>query len=89
MALQCSTDVLDYGDFEFIDCQTINISYNIRGLANISLTVITTRNELLNDYTTLEYGGVIFNGWITGVNISKIPGTLVNQFQLQITAFGC
>lgn len=89
MALTCSTNVVQYDDFEFIDCTTLSINYNIRGQANISFAVVSTRKELLNDYTTLSFGGVTFNGYINDVTLQKIPGTLVYIFQLNIIAFGC
>jgi hypothetical protein len=89
MALTCSTNVVQYDDFEFIDCTTLSISYNIRGQATVSFTVVSTRKSLLNDYTNLNYGGVSFKGYLTDVSLQKIPGTLVYQFQLNLIAFGC
>ena len=88
-ALSCSTADLDYGTFEFIDCSTISVSYNVRGVANISFTVLSSSDELLNDYTNLTFGNVNFIGYVSNVSVSKITGTLINQFQLQLTAFGC
>ena len=89
MALTCSTNIVQYDDFEFIDCSTLSISYNIRGQANLSFSVVSTRKDLLNDYTNLSYGGVNFNGYINDVSLQKIPGTVIYQFQLNIIAFGC
>jgi len=89
MALTCSTNIVQYDDFEFIDCTTLSINYNVRGQANISFSIVTTSKTLLNDYTTLSFGGVTFTGYINDVSMQKIPGTLVYQFQLNIIAFGC
>lgn len=89
MAMTCSTSDLSYEDFEFIDCSTINVNYVQTGEASVSFTVVTSRDDLYNNYTNLEFGGVRYNGWIVDVNVSKIPGTLVNLFNVTYKAFGC
>lgn len=89
MPLVCSADEVIYDDFEFIDCQTLNISYDVRGIATISFSVVTPREELQENYTSLIFGGVNFKCFVNNVTISKIPGTLVNNFQMQLTGFGC
>lgn len=89
MALTCSTNIVQYESFEFIDCSTINISYNVRGIATVSLTVLTTSSELSGTYTELSFGGVDFSLVVKDVQISKIPGTLVNMFNISMTGFGC
>ena len=89
MALSCSTSVAQLDPFEFIDCSTINITYAQTGEANISLTVVSTYSNLNNDYTNLVFGGVRYTGWIVDVNLSKIPGTLVNLYNITYKAFGC
>lgn len=89
MALTCSTTVVSYETFEFIDCSTINVNYDVRGIATVSFAVVTTRSTLLNDYTNMELGGVRYKLHIRDVQVSKLPGTLVNVFQLNLEGFGC
>lgn len=89
MALTCSSSLHNYEAFEFIDCSTINISYNARGIATVSLTVISTSSEMRGDYTFLRFGGIDFSLIIRDVQVSKIPGTRVNTFNLSMTGFGC
>ena len=89
MALVCNSSIARPNDFEFIDCSTISISYNVRGIANVGFTVVSTKQQLLNDYTNLVFGGVRFKGFITAVDINPIPGTLVFEIRLTIIAFGC
>jgi hypothetical protein len=89
MALTCSSNIIEYEDFEFVDCSALTITYNIRGQATLSFSVVSTRQNLLNDYTDLSYGGVNFRGYINDVSMQRIPGTLVYQFQINILAFGC
>lgn len=89
MALSCSTSVAQLSPFEFIDCSTINVSYAQTGEATVSLTVVSTYLSLNNDYTSLVFGGVRYTGWIADVSLSKIPGTLVNLYNITYKAFGC
>jgi len=89
MALTCSSSVIQYEDFEFIDCSTISISYSQRGIASVSFTVVSTRDSLLNSYTALTFGGVNFMLTIRDITISLIPGTLVYTYQMSMVGFGC
>ncbi len=89
MALSCSTGVSQNQQFEFIDCSTLNINYDVRGIVTLSFSVISTSGGLQNVYTSLTFGGVTFNGFITSVDINPIPGTLVYEIRLNIVAFGC
>lgn len=89
MALTCSTTAIQYEDFEFIDCSTISISYTQRGLANVSFTILSTRDTLLNSYTNMTFGGVNFQLSIRDLTVSLIPGTLVYTFQMTMVGFGC
>lgn len=89
MALRCSSTIAQFDAFEFIDCSTISISYNAQGIATVSFSVISSRDTLMNDYTDLVFGNVRFLLYIQNVQVQKIPGTIVNVFQLSLTGFGC
>lgn len=89
MALSCSTSTVVYENFEFIDCSTLNVNYNARGVANISFAVVCSKNQLEENYTRLSIGGVDFSGFLDNVQVSVIPGTLVYIFQMSVIAFGC
>ena len=89
MALTCSSSVVQYEDFEFIDCTTISISYSQRGIASVSFTVVSTKETLLNSYNNLSFGGVNFQLLLRDITISLIPGTLVYTYQMSLTGFGC
>lgn len=81
--------------FEFIDCPTINISYQQNGLATVSFTVVSTEQvpgtNPVRDYTQLTFGGVDFKGFITEVASSVIPASIPSVFEHRITliATGC
>ena len=89
MALNCSSSLISPESFEFIDCTTISVSYAQTGEASVSFTVVTTDLTLNNDYTSMTFGEVTFNGYISDVSVSRIPGTLVYLFNISYKAFGC
>jgi hypothetical protein len=81
--------------FEFLDCATISIQYQVTGLANVSFTVVSTEQEPgvtpERDYTQLTFGGVDFRGYITqldsGIIVGSIPSVFEHRFSLVMT--GC
>lgn len=81
--------------FEFIDCPSINISYQQNGLASLSFTVVST--EVVpgitppRDYTQHTFGGVDFKGFVTGVASAPILGSIPTVFEHRFTivATGC
>jgi hypothetical protein len=93
VALVCSTDLtgVDLGFTEFIDCSTINISYNETGVATVSFAVVASAAEPVdvNAYTSLTYGGVHFTGYITGLAIKRMPGTLAYEHRYTLSMIGC
>lgn len=89
MALSCSSSLISPESFEFIDCSTISVTYVATGEASISFTVVTTDLTLNNDYTSMTFGGVDYNGYIVDVTVNRIPGTLVYLFNISYKAFGC
>jgi hypothetical protein len=60
----------------FIECTSLNISYDILGVATITYTVVTDTSglegQLVNQITA---GGQTFSGYITNASISPIPQT--------------
>jgi len=104
MALTCELPNQVTNVPSFIDCQSINVSYQINGLANVSFTVVSSSKTInLGNYTTVIIGSnretrrassftagrVRYKGVITSYEISPIQGTLVYEHRLQLLAFGC
>jgi hypothetical protein len=93
MALTCPTDLsgVSLGFTEFIDCDSVSINLDRLGVATVSFTVISvsdTPNDV-NAYTDLVFGGVNFTGFISNLEVSRIPGTLVFQHNYTINGIGC
>ncbi len=88
---------VDVEDFEFIDCNSVNISYNSRGEASLSFVVVAKYddkdisqglNYLENTYTDLVFGGVRFKGYITSVSVREIEYTHAYEFSISMIATG-
>lgn len=81
--------------FEFIDCATISIQYQINGLATVSFTVVSTEPipgiSPPRDFTLLTFGGVDFRGFVTQVDSAIIPASIptVYEHRFSLTMTGC
>lgn len=104
MAVVCSITTSPISPFSFLDCGTVSISYDIRGLATVSFTVVSNSASItLSGYTTVEFGSntstrttgpfsagrVRFKGTITNYELVPIPGTLVYEHKIQLLGWGC
>lgn len=56
----------------FMECESINVNYNVMGIATITYTWIDN-SESLNLKNTITIGGVQFEGWITDVYQQPMP----------------
>lgn len=90
MALTCPTDLtgVDLGFQSFIDCSTISLNYNELGLVTLNFSVISVSAQP-DTYTTLTFGGVTFTGFVTNLEVSRLPGTLVYEHRYTMTTIGC
>lgn len=81
--------------FEFIDCATISIAYQVNGLATVSFTVVSTEDvpgvTPPRDYTQLTFGGVDFKGFVTQLDTAIIPASIPTVFEhrFTLTMTGC
>jgi hypothetical protein len=104
MALVCTVPTSSLNPFTFVECSSVNISYDVRGLATVSFTVVSTSSAIeLSDYTTISFGSnnstrntgsftagrIIYKGIITNYELSPIAGTVVYEHRLQMLAWGC
>lgn len=58
----------------FIECESLNINYNIMGIATISYNYVSNE-DTLSLSNTLTIGGIQFNGYITEVYQQPISNT--------------
>jgi hypothetical protein len=89
MALYCPAPSSSLVRFEFIDCGSISISYDRRGIATVSFTIISSDGEMDGVYTDLTFGGVRFRGPITSVDVQRISKTTVYTIRVSLIGFGC
>jgi hypothetical protein len=59
---------------EFIDCTSLNLSYNVMGLVTISYTVVHNTADFVT-YNTVDAGGQTFTGFVTNASFNQIPQT--------------
>ena len=62
---------------EFVDCTSLNISYDIMGLATVNFVVVRNEegfpsSDFLND---IEAGGRTFTGYVTSITVNPIQNT--------------
>ncbi len=67
---------------EFIECTSVNISYDILGLATVSYTLVSDHpNPTI--YTSIDAGDQTFSGYVTNITMNIIPKT--NWYETQVT----
>ena len=59
---------------DFIDCTSLNISYDVMGRATVTYTVTHSEAEFVV-YKTINAGGRTFSGYITNASMNQIPNT--------------
>jgi len=59
---------------EFIDCTSLNFSYNVMGIVTVSYTVVHDSAGFVT-YDTISAGGQSFAGYIISASMNQIPGT--------------
>jgi hypothetical protein len=104
MALVCNITTAQLNPFVFIDCASVNISYSVTGMTNVSFTVISTSSSIdLSSYQVISFGSnngsrtdgthvagrITYRGYVTGYELGNIPGTRVYEHKLSLIAWGC
>jgi len=59
---------------EFIDCTSLNISYNVMGIATVSYTVVHDVFKFIT-YKTITIGTKTFTGSVVNAALNQIPNT--------------
>lgn len=59
---------------EFIDCTSLNLSYDVMGLVTVSYTVVHNSYKFVT-YNSITAGGVTFSGYVMNASVNAIPHT--------------
>lgn len=59
----------------FIDCTSLNISYDIMGIATVTYTIVADEPGFENVQNEISAGGQTFRGYVTSASMSQIPYT--------------
>lgn len=71
----------------FIDCTSVNLSYNVYGLATITYTVVSNTGGIHHFGTnSITIGNRTFYGYIASAYVNRIPNT--EWFESHITFTG-
>ena len=57
---------------EFIDCTSLNISYDIMGLVTVSYTVIHNSFKFVT-YNSISAGDKSFSGYVINASVNAVP----------------
>jgi hypothetical protein len=68
---------------EFIDCTSLNISYNVMGIATVSYTVVHDSPGFIT-YNSISAGGQTFTGYVVNASLDQIMNTS-NWFETHVT----
>jgi len=77
-------------EIEFIDCGSLNISYDATGKASVSFNVVKNNGETsLDRYTNPEWGGVNFDLMVLNSNQKALIGSRGwYEWSLQLAGVG-
>jgi len=77
-------------NIEFIDCGSLSISYDVQGIASVSITVIRDDDKSLQKtYTSKRWGGVLFDLGLMRAQQQPIIGSGGwNQWAVQLEGVG-
>jgi hypothetical protein len=71
----------------FIDCTSVNISYNVYGIATITYTVVSDVAGIQHfGSDSFRIGGRTFRGYISSASMNRIPNT--TWYESHITFVG-
>lgn len=70
----------------FIDCTSLNINYNIMGIATITYTMVTDNPNIGVIDPVLEAGNQTFVGIITEASINQIPESTWYEIHVSMIA---
>lgn len=68
---------------EFIDCTSLNVSYNVMGIATVTYTVVHDKFDFVV-YREISAGGQTFRGYVTNAAVNPIPNT-EGWYETQVT----
>lgn len=70
---------------DFIECTSLNISYDVMGIATVSYTVVHNTPTTFY-YPVIEAGGQIFRGYVASASMNPIPNTTWYESQITMIA---
>lgn len=73
---------------QFIECTTLNINYNIMGIATVTYTIVSDSSDFPDESSmnslTVGKPSTKFNGYVTDAYLNAIPNT-VGWYETKVT----
>lgn len=72
----------------FVECASLNITFNVMGIATVSYSIITDTPNMnqIDDTLPLQAGGKTFTGFVTAASMRQIPKTTWYEINVTIVA---
>jgi hypothetical protein len=70
----------------FIDCTSLNISYNIMGIATVTYTLVQDEPDFNQVVNEISAGGQNFRGYVSNAAVSQIPNTQYYEVNVTLIA---
>lgn len=72
----------------FIECTSLNITFNVMGIATVTYTIVSDSNDLnqVEDTIPLTAGGKTFDGFVTNISMNQIQNTVWYEMHVTIIA---
>lgn len=67
----------------FIECTSLNVNYNIMGIATVSYTIVQDAYDTSNVTSTITAGGQTFSGYVTDISVGPVPRT--SWYEVHVT----
>lgn len=72
----------------FVDCGSLNITFNVMGIATVSYSIVTDTPDMnqIDDTLPLSAGGKTFTGFVTNASMRQIPKTSWYEINVTVVA---
>ncbi len=69
----------------FIECTSLNINFNVMGIATVTYTIVSDSPSMdqIDATIPISAGGQTFNGFVTNASMNQIPNT--SWYEIHVT----
>lgn len=69
----------------FIECTSLNINFNVMGVATVTYTIVSDDPNMnqIDATIPISAGGQVFSGYVTNASMNQIPHT--SWYEIHVT----